>query len=149
MSSALTRMSDAFISPNGGAGLQLELLARQVRDSPPQKALVAQLRLASRERGRELDDIALRTSYAQKMGCLARFHQAGKAESLQRITSLRDQVIERAEARLAKRSAAVRASQTRSGNSSTTTRLLGTLTLVAALGQIGRPERRARVWQSG
>src|SRR3546814_6640872 len=45
------------------AGLQLELLARQVRDSPPQKALVAQLRLAYRERGRELDDIALRTSY--------------------------------------------------------------------------------------
>src|SRR3546814_3825074 len=66
------------------AGLQLELLARQVRDSPPQKALVAQLRLAYRERGRELDDIALRTSYDQKMGSLARFHQAGKAESLKR-----------------------------------------------------------------
>src|SRR3546814_13314599 len=47
------------------AGLQLELLARQVRDSPPQKALVAQLRLAYRERGRELDDIALSTRHDQ------------------------------------------------------------------------------------
>src|SRR3546814_7057779 len=103
------------------AGLQLELLARQVRDSPPQKPLVAQLRLAYRERGRELDDIALRTSYDQKMGSLARFHQAGKAESLKRITSLLDQVIEGAEAVLAKRSAAVSASQTQSEHLSTTT----------------------------
>src|SRR3546814_1778678 len=76
------------------AGLQLELLERQVRDSPPQKALVAQLRLAYRERGRELDDIALPTSFDQNMGSLARFHQAGKAASLKRITSLLDPVIE-------------------------------------------------------
>src|SRR3546814_8678601 len=69
------------------AGLQLELLARQVRDSPPQTALVAQLRLAYRERGRELDDIALRTSYDQQLGSLARFHQAGKDESMKRLTS--------------------------------------------------------------
>src|SRR3546814_19498446 len=62
------------------------------------------LRLAYRERGRELDDIALRTSYDQKMGSLARFHQAGKAESLKRITSLLDQVIEGEEAVLEKRS---------------------------------------------
>src|SRR3546814_15835721 len=63
------------------AGLQLDLLARQVRDSPPHKALVAQLRLAYRERGRELDDIALPTSHDPKMGYLAWFHQAGQARS--------------------------------------------------------------------
>src|SRR3546814_14658093 len=59
-------------------------------------------------------DIALRTSYDQKLGSLACFHQAGKAESLKRITSLLDQVIEGEEAVLEKRSAAVSASQTRS-----------------------------------
>src|SRR3546814_3037225 len=71
-----------------------------------------------------LDDIALRTSYDQKMGSLARFHQAGKAESLKRITSLLDQVIEGEEAVLEKRSAAVSASQTRSDNLSTTYSIL-------------------------
>src|SRR3546814_4464639 len=74
---------------------------------------------------RELDDIALRTSYDQKMGSLARFHQAGKAESLKRITPLLDQVIEGEEAVLEKRSAAVSASQTRSDNLSTTYSIFG------------------------
>src|SRR3546814_19531472 len=54
------------------AGLQLELLARQVRDSPQQTASVAQLRLAYRERGREPDALALRTSYDQNSGSRAR-----------------------------------------------------------------------------
>src|SRR3546814_4085612 len=78
--------------------------------------------------------MALRTSYDQKMGSLARFHQAGKAESLKRITSLLDQVIEGEAAVLEKRSAAVRASQTRSANLSTTYCIFGLIILVGALG---------------
>src|SRR3546814_10744811 len=68
------------------------------------------------------------------MGSLARFHQAGKAESLKRITSLLDQVIEGEEAVLEKRSAAVSASQTRSDNLSTTYSIFGLIILVGALG---------------
>ncbi|MBK5263655.1 MAG: response regulator, partial [Alphaproteobacteria bacterium] len=116
------------------AGQQLELLKRETRDSPRQMMLVSQLRDAYMQRGRELDDIALRTSYDQKMGSLARFHQAGKAKSLSRITSLLSQVIKGEEAVLERRSAAVSASETRSDNLSSTYRIFGLIILVGALG---------------
>ena len=50
---------------------QLDLLARETRKDSRQKALVAQLREAYMQRGTELNDIALRTSYDQQVGSLA------------------------------------------------------------------------------
>ncbi|HKR17575.1 MAG TPA: ATP-binding protein [Rhizorhapis sp.] len=118
----------------GKAGQQLELLARETRKDPAQKVLVAQLRDAYLERGRELNDIALRTSYDQKMGSLARFHQAGQAESLARINALLKQVIKAEEAVLEKRSKAVSATESRSETLSSTYRIFGLIILVGALG---------------
>lgn len=116
------------------AGHQLELLARETRKDSRQKALVAQLREAYFQRGRELDDIALRTSYDQKMGALGRFHQAGQAESLARINDLLRQVIKAEEAVLERRSAAVSATENRSETLSSTYRIFGLIILVGALG---------------
>ena len=116
------------------AGQQLELLARETRKDSRQKALVAQLREAYMQRGTELNDIALRTSYDQKMGSLARFHQAGQAESLSRINALLRQVIKAEEAVLERRSAAVSATEMRSENLSSTYRIFGLIILVGALG---------------
>lgn len=118
----------------GKAGQQLELLARETRKDSSQKALVAQLRDAYLQRGRELNDIALRTSYDQKMGSLARFHQAGRAQSLARINSLLKQVIKAEEAVLEKRSQAVSDTEIRSEALSSTYRIFGLIILVGALG---------------
>lgn len=118
----------------GKAGQQLELLARETRKDPAQKALVAQLREAYLQRGQELNDIALRTSYDQKMGSLARFHQAGKAQSLARINALLKQVIKAEEAVLEKRSQAVSDTEIRSEALSSTYRIFGLIILVGALG---------------
>lgn len=116
------------------AGAQLELLARETRKDADQKALVAELREAYLQRGRELDDIALRTSYDQKMGALARFHQAGKAESLARITSLLRQVIKAEQVALEMRSQAVSATELRSETLSSTYSIFGLIILLGALG---------------
>jgi signal transduction histidine kinase len=116
------------------AGKQLDLLARETRKDSGQKALVMQLREAYMQRGTELNDIALRTSYDQKMGSLARFHQAGQAESLSRINALLRQVIKAEEAVLERRSAAVSATEMRSENLSSTYRIFGLIILVGALG---------------
>src|SRR5690606_8248281 len=70
------------------AASQIKSLAYATRDSGWQRDNVQQLQQAFIARGKTLSQIGLRTTYDQKMGALAQFHQAGKSEDLRRITTL-------------------------------------------------------------
>ena len=82
------------------ASKELEALKRVTRNDPVQRQLVDKLSAAYRERGNTLNDIALRINYNQKETALGKFYQASKAQSLARINSLLEQVIETENERL-------------------------------------------------
>lgn len=115
------------------ASQELAALSRGTRNDPAQAKLVRQLEQAFKERGRTLNDIALRTTYDQKSTSLGKFYEASKAQSLARITSLLEQVIEVENARLREHNVDVE----RAGDSvqqiTTTYRLVGLVLLIAIL----------------
>ncbi|ALR20510.1 hybrid sensor histidine kinase/response regulator [Sphingobium baderi] len=115
------------------AASQIKSLAYATRDSGWQRDNVQQLQQAFIARGKTLSQIGLRTTYDQKMGALAQFHQAGKSEDLRRITTLLDSVIQAENKRLAERSLAVSLAGDRSAWVSRTYRLLGLALLVSVL----------------
>ncbi len=114
------------------AASQIKSLSYATRESGWQRDNVAQLQRAFVERGKTLSQIGLRTTYDQKMGALAQFHQAGKSEDLKRITNLLDRVIQAENGRLAERSLAVSLAGDRSAWVGRTYRLLG-LTLAVIM----------------
>lgn len=128
------------------AATELAALRRVTRDDPAQRRLMAQLETAYRKRGAMLNDIALRTTYDQKETSLGKFYQASKADSLTRITSLLEQVIETENDRLQERNLDVE----RTGDSvqqiTTTYRLVGLVLLVTllTLGWFARAAMRDR-----
>lgn len=79
---------------------QLAALELSTRHDGVQRRLVNQLGAAFAERGRALNDIALRTTYDQKSAALGKYYEASRAQSLVRINSLLDQVIEAENTRL-------------------------------------------------
>jgi len=115
------------------AASQIKSLIYATRESGWQHDNVRQLQQAFIVRGKTLSQIGLRTTYDQKMGALAQFHQAGKSEDLQRITSLLDSVIQAENKHLAERSLAVSIAGDRSAWVSRTYRLLGLTLLVSVL----------------
>lgn len=116
-----------------GAASQLKALSYATRASGWQKGNVAALRYAFIARGKTLNEIGLRTTYDQKMGALARFHQAGKSQDLRRITALLDLVIKAENDRLRERSLAVTLAGDRSEWVGKTSRLVGLAMLVCIL----------------
>ncbi|MCI4590035.1 ATP-binding protein [Sphingobium sp. BYY-5] len=116
-----------------GAASQLKALHYATRGSRWQRGNVEALQYAFAQRGNTLNEIGLRTTYDQKMGALARFHQAGKSQDLRRITALLDLVINAENARLRERSLAVTIAGDRSEWVGKTSRLLGLAMLVCIL----------------
>jgi signal transduction histidine kinase/CheY-like chemotaxis protein len=116
-----------------GAASQLKALTYATRGSGWQRGNVAALHYAFIARGRTLNEIGLRTTYDQKMGALARFHQAGKSQDLRRITALLDLVITAENARLRERSLAVTLAGDRSAWVGKTSQLVGLALLVCIL----------------
>lgn len=116
-----------------GAASQLKTLGYATRGSAWQSGNVAALRYAFIARGKTLNEIGLRTTYDQKMGALARFHQAGKSQDLRRITALLDLVIKAENDRLRERSLAVTLAGDRNEWVGKTSRLVGLAMLVCIL----------------
>ena len=89
------------------AASQLKSLTYATRKSDWQRGNVRALQAAFEQRGKTLSEIGLRTTYDQKMGALAQFHQAGRSQDIKRLTALIDLVIQAENARLRERSLAV------------------------------------------
>jgi signal transduction histidine kinase len=115
------------------ANSQLRALFYATRGADWQRGNVEALRRAFADRGKRLSEIGLRTTYDQKMTALAKFHEAGKSEDLQRITSLLDRVIAAENARLRERSLAVSLAGDRTEWIGKTWRLFGLVLLVCVL----------------
>ncbi len=115
------------------AAKELYALKLATRNDPVQRELVSQLDDAYQKRGATLTDIALRTTYDQKVASLGKFYQASKAQSLTRITSLLEQVIEAENARLAEHNIDVERAGASVQQVTTTYRLVGLVLLVAVL----------------
>ncbi|MGE4429296.1 MAG: ATP-binding protein [Sphingobium sp.] len=115
------------------AGKELAALKRATRSEPVQQELIAELTLAYQDRGATLNDIALRTTYDQKTGSLGKFYQASKADSLLRITSLLEQVIDTELNRLERLNLDVARTGSSAQQITTTYRMVGLILLVALL----------------
>ncbi len=115
------------------AASQLKTLAYTTRQSGWQRGNVLALQAAFEQRGKTLSEIGLRTTYDQKMGALAQFHQAGKSRDLMRITALLDNVIQAENARLQERSEAVSLAGDRNAWFGKTSQLFGLVLLVCVL----------------
>ncbi|MET0370575.1 MAG: ATP-binding protein [Sphingobium sp.] len=116
---------------------QLRSLARSTRRSDWQQDSVPRLEAAFDERSKRLSEIALRTTYDQKMGALARFHRAGTTDDLSRINRMVDRIISAERARLAERSMAVMLAGDRTEWAGRTSRLVGLALLVCILVALG------------
>lgn len=115
------------------AGRLIERLTRETRDSALQQANMRIVRATYAERGSVLNDIALRTTYDQRLGALARFHMAAKAESVDRINRALDIVIEDEHRQLKERNRLVDRTQMQTALLNRSTSVIGLVMLVAAL----------------
>ncbi|WP_241241886.1 ATP-binding protein [Sphingobium algorifonticola] len=122
-----------FQSQWRSASAELDALVFATRRSSWQKDAINGLRDAFVDRGKMLSEIGLRTTYDQKLGALAQFHQAGKAENLKAINARLDAIIRAENARLAERSTAANLAGARSERVSRTYMLIGLVILVGAL----------------
>jgi signal transduction histidine kinase/CheY-like chemotaxis protein len=122
-----------FQSQWRGAGAELDALVFSARKDPEQRRLTRQLKDAYADRGKTLSEIGLRTTYDQKMGALAQFYAAGKAENLTRINDLLRMIIATEEQRLRERSLAVSETANLTEKLADTYRLVGLVLLVGAL----------------
>ena len=112
---------------------QVAALERSTRNSPAQAANVAELKAVIEERGKTLDDIALRTTYKQRMGALGRFYAAGKADTVVRMRSAIKRTIDYEKNALARLTALVDRSETRVSRINDTYAFIGLGLLTAAL----------------
>lgn len=128
---------------------ELYALKMSTRNDPVQRELVGQLETAFAQRGQTLNDIALRTTYDQKSAALGKFYQASTAQTLTRITSLLEQVIDEENARLAEHSEDVAAAGDYVQQITTTYRLFALALLVGILVLIwfARASIRERRWE--
>src|SRR3546814_7061792 len=81
----------------------LRLLQRNVRDNPPQAALVAKLTAELEARGEQLGDAALSANYNQTVAAISKYNAAGHDPALIRIDRLLTQLIRDERALLAQR----------------------------------------------
>ncbi len=110
------------VSLNKNTGLQFQAewrtalaeadaLGRATRDSPEQQANVKALKDAMAQRGKTLNDIALRTVYDQPLDALSHFYAAGKSPTIARVKDALKRTVEHERAELEKRNDLVSASQ--------------------------------------
>nr|WP_184080368.1 ATP-binding protein [Sphingobium subterraneum] len=115
------------------AAAELGALERATRGDAAQHHLVEKLSFAFRDRGQTLSDIALRTTYDQKMTSLGKFHQAGTAQNLTEIGSDLDAIIAAEMERLRARNLDVIRTGDKTAQLATTSWLVGLVLLVAIL----------------
>ncbi len=115
------------------AGTVIASLKRAVRDNAAQTARMANVEAAYQERGKALDDIALRTTYDQKLGALGRLYEANRVASADRLHRLLEDVITQEVALLDRRSNAVDQQEGRAQTLASSYALIALIILVAAL----------------
>jgi signal transduction histidine kinase len=115
------------------AGTQIVTLKRFVRDNPQQRVNVAELERAYMDRGRILNDIALRTTYEQRLGALGRFYAAGKDSSLLRLDEMIERTVDTEQQVLDRRNMLVTASEQRANDLTRTYKLAGLVLLLGVL----------------
>jgi signal transduction histidine kinase/ActR/RegA family two-component response regulator len=114
-------------------GIGIEALRRATRSDPAQQRNLAFLRTAYEDRGAILNDIALRTTHAQRLGALGRLYAANKGHDAERIGEILRDTIDRETALLQRRSLSVDQSEVRVAQLSGSYGLVGLVLLVAAL----------------
>jgi signal transduction histidine kinase/ActR/RegA family two-component response regulator len=117
----------------GLAGDQIERLDQITGTGGEQQARIDALRTAYLDRGRELADTALSTSYGKNSQAYARYYQAGKAQTLPRINQLLDAIIARERVLLQQRNDQVMGSVERSNRTAGGLAVFGALLVLGAI----------------
>ena len=111
----------------------MRTLALETRDSAEQHANVADLKTIIDTRGETLSEIALRTSYDQKMNALGAFYAAGRTPDIARLRETLKLTIDHEEARLDQLNAQLDRSQNRIARVNDSYTMIGLGLLAAAL----------------
>ncbi len=112
---------------------EVTALDRATRDSAEQQENVKALREAITERGKTLNDIALRTTYKQRLGALGRFYAAGKAPTVTAVKDALKRAIAHEREELARRSDIVSRSELQMSRVNSSYIMMGVALLAAAL----------------
>jgi signal transduction histidine kinase/ActR/RegA family two-component response regulator len=115
------------------AGTLINNLRRETRDSPIQRHNMVLLRDAYEARGAVLNDIALRTTYDQRLGALGRLYEANKTREADRIGIILQALIDHEMLVLNTRIDRVDQSEERLAKVTGSYSLVGLVLLVAAL----------------
>lgn len=111
----------------------IENLRRSSRDDPEKLRYISLLRTAYAERGKTLNDIALRTTYDQRLGALGRLYEANRSRDADRIHRILSAIVGREMQRLNERSTLLDLSTMRADRLAGSYGLVGVAVLVAAL----------------
>jgi signal transduction histidine kinase len=115
------------------AGTLIDNLRRASRDDPDKVRYLRLLRDAYTARGKTLNDIALRTTYDQRLGALGRLYEANRSQDADRIHRILAVVIDHEMKVLDERSTALDLSKLRADRIAGSYGLVGVVLLVAAL----------------
>ncbi|MCE7795020.1 ATP-binding protein [Sphingobium sufflavum] len=115
------------------AGTLIENLRRSSRDDPDKLRYIGLLRDSYAARGKTLNDIALRTTYDQRLGALGRLYEANRTRDADRIQRILTVIIGHEMKRLNERSTLLDRSTMRADRLAGSYGLVGVVLLVAAL----------------
>ncbi|HEX7823093.1 MAG TPA: ATP-binding protein [Sphingobium sp.] len=114
-------------------GTLIENLRRSSRDDPEKLRYITLLRTTYGERGKTLNDIALRTTYDQRLGALGRLYEANRTRDADRIHRILAVIVDHEMQRLNERSTLLDLSTMRADRLAGSYGLIGVVLLVAAL----------------
>ena len=114
-------------------GTLLDSLRRASRDDPVKREMIDDLRAAYVQRGRTLNDIALRTTYDQRLGALGRLYEANRTRDADRIHRILSAMIRHEMQVLSQRNTRLDLSKMRVDRLAGSYSLVGAVILVAAL----------------
>jgi len=115
------------------AGQLIETLRRTTRQDAVQRRNVAALRQTYAARTAILDDIALRTTYDQRLGALGRLYEANRSREADRVQVVLDAAIAHEKTLLGRRSTTLSAKDAWLEQITKSTSLVGVVLLVAVL----------------
>ncbi|MET0364435.1 MAG: ATP-binding protein [Sphingobium sp.] len=115
------------------AGTLIENLRRASRDDPRKRGFIEELRAAYVKRAATLNDIALRTTYDQRLGALGRLYEANRSADADRIHQILTVMIRHEMDVLDERSTVLDLSKMRADRLAGSNNLVGAAVLVAAL----------------
>jgi signal transduction histidine kinase len=115
------------------AGTLIENLRRASRDDPEKRRYIDLLRAAYEKRGATLNDVALRTTYDQRLGALGRLYEANRTQEADRIHRILTAIIGHEMTVLDQRSTVLDLSKMRFDRTAGNYGLVGVVLLVASL----------------